>query len=167
MSLVLPACLHLFVTLQMWLSQILLHHINIEWSKFLTKQINSEIFVISSLGPRAVHQGPVAPDCQVQRPPQGHMERPGGRCHQRVSLQDYPENNPVNINMITYFFSYEEELIHLIRWVYVQYPEWTYCVLRQGYTGALPGVRIWTFTSSLMYSMTVFTTIGRRRVHYS
>jgi len=32
--------------------------------------------------------------------------------------------------------------------------------IKAGYTGAEPGVRIWTFYSSLMYSLTVFTTIG-------
>ena len=32
--------------------------------------------------------------------------------------------------------------------------------VREGYTGNDPGVRVWTFSSSLMYSLTVFTTIG-------
>ena len=32
--------------------------------------------------------------------------------------------------------------------------------VRQGWTGLEPGVRVWTFSSSLMYSMAVSTTIG-------
>ncbi len=33
--------------------------------------------------------------------------------------------------------------------------------IRRGYTGSDPGVRVWTFSSSLMYAITIFTTIGR------
>ena len=33
--------------------------------------------------------------------------------------------------------------------------------IRRGYTGTDVGVRVWTFSSSLMYSLTVFTTIGK------
>jgi len=32
--------------------------------------------------------------------------------------------------------------------------------IKAGYPGADPGVRVWTFSSALMYSLTVFTTIG-------
>ena len=33
--------------------------------------------------------------------------------------------------------------------------------IMRGYTGTDVGVRVWTFSSALMYSLTVFTTIGR------
>ena len=33
--------------------------------------------------------------------------------------------------------------------------------VKRGYTGTDVGVRVWTFSSGLMYSLTVFTTIGR------
>ena len=32
--------------------------------------------------------------------------------------------------------------------------------IMRGYTGTDVGVRVWTFSSALMYSLTVFTTIG-------
>ena len=32
--------------------------------------------------------------------------------------------------------------------------------VRQGYTGNDPGVRVWTYSSSLMFSLAIFTTIG-------
>lgn len=33
--------------------------------------------------------------------------------------------------------------------------------VRKGYTGNDVGARVWTFSSALMYSLTVFTTIGK------
>ena len=33
-------------------------------------------------------------------------------------------------------------------------------MVREGWTGREPGARVWTFSSSLMYSMAVSTTIG-------
>jgi hypothetical protein len=38
--------------------------------------------------------------------------------------------------------------------------------VRRGYTGTDPGVPVWTFSSALMYSLTVFTTIGKKQVAY-
>ena len=32
--------------------------------------------------------------------------------------------------------------------------------MREGYTGRDPGERVWTFSSSLMFSLAIFTTIG-------
>ena len=36
--------------------------------------------------------------------------------------------------------------------------------IKDGYTGTDPGVRVWTFPSALMYSLTVFTTIGKSAI---
>ena len=33
--------------------------------------------------------------------------------------------------------------------------------VREGYTGREPGHQIWTFSSSLMFSLAIFTTIGQ------
>ena len=33
--------------------------------------------------------------------------------------------------------------------------------IMRGYTGTDVGVKVWTFSSALMYSLTVFTTIGK------
>ena len=33
--------------------------------------------------------------------------------------------------------------------------------VREGYTGREPGHQIWTFSTSLMFSLAIFTTIGQ------
>ena len=53
-----------------------------------------------------------------------------------------------------------------MRPVRVSFEQETVENVKRGYTGNDPGVKIWTFSAALMFSLTVFTTIGKSGTFY-
>ena len=50
---------------------------------------------------------------------------------------------------------------------FIRFQEQAVKNVQNGYIGNDPGVRVWTFSSALMFSLTIFTTIGKHFSQYT
>ena len=87
----------------------------------------------------------------------------------QIKAAIFRENFTSEVWDITYYYNTlnEEAWINETNELLYKFQNDTVENIMKGYTGTDVGVKVWTFSSALMYSLTVFTTIGKSNNIYT